>query len=98
MRELDQRLLADARVVMDTSNTHLVLDMMNAYEEAVNLFNQGAPRHEIYQIENELRLRHYVRIRIDADIHRRARIAIERATQAQSRAHRYLKQRNPSDS
>ncbi|HME99921.1 MAG TPA: hypothetical protein VKK06_08570 [Terriglobia bacterium] len=75
MVRLDQKLLFEARSLCNGENGNRLQELISAYEKAVNLHNRNCPRHEVYQMQSESRLRRYVRNSQGADIHGKTLIA-----------------------
>ena len=60
MRMLDDHLLANARCLIVGRDDPLE-EMVIAYKQAVELYNEQSPGHDVYRIQPEVRLREYVR-------------------------------------
>jgi len=82
MVRLDEKLLFAACEVTNAANVPHLKKMMSAYEEAVDLHNRNCPRHEVYQMRSESRLRQYVRNCQEADIRMKTFNAIDLAGKA----------------
>ena len=86
MVRLDAQLLSDARRLINGANVHRLKELIFAYEQAVDLHNRRHPRHEVYRMQSEARLRLYVRQHQEEDLRRRTLAAMERATQASTKS------------
>ena len=82
MIQLDDRLLADARLLFNAENVDRLKKMIFDYGQAVDLHNRRCPAHEIYRIKSELKLRQYVHSRHEETIRLRTNGVIESAEQA----------------
>jgi hypothetical protein len=76
MVQLDMQLLFDARRLFNGANVHRLKEMIFAYEQAVDLHNHQQPKHEIYQMQSELRLRKYVLDCRSEDLQRRSEFGL----------------------
>jgi hypothetical protein len=60
MINLDHQLLYQARRLMDGANSHRLMNLMFAYEQAVALHNAGWPTHVMYNRQPERELRSFL--------------------------------------
>ena len=86
MVRLDQKLLFEAHSLFNGENVDRLQGLISAYEQAVDLHNRNCPRHEVYQMQSEARLRKYVRSCQGADIHGKTVVAKDLARTATIRS------------
>lgn len=82
MIQLDDKLLADTRLLFNAENTDRLKKMIFDYLQAVDLHNRCCQAHEIYRIQSELKLRQYVHSRHEEAIRLQTSTVIESAEQA----------------
>ena len=82
MIQLDDKLLADTRLLFNAENTDRLKKMIFDYGQAVDLHNRCCRTHEIYRIQSELKLRRYVHSRHNEATRLKTGSVIESAEQA----------------